>query len=79
MPLGDDKLKGVDPVIVDPMRSLADCVLVEADGARSRSLKAPADHEPVIPEFTTLTIVVVGLDVLDQRLDSESVHQASRS
>jgi probable selenium-dependent hydroxylase accessory protein YqeC len=71
----DDKLEGVDPVMIDPLRSLADCVVIEADGARGRSLKAPARHEPVIAEETTLTIILVGLDVLDQRLDEDQVHR----
>lgn len=71
----DDKLHGVEAVAIDPLRSLADCVVIEADGARGRSLKAPAEHEPVIPEETTLTIVLVGLDVLDQRLDADHVHR----
>jgi molybdenum cofactor cytidylyltransferase len=71
----DDKLLGLETVMIDPLRSLADCVVVEADGARGRSLKAPADHEPVIPDETTLTIIIVGLDVLDQRLDADQVHR----
>ncbi len=71
----DDKLGGVDPVMLDPLRSLADCVVIEADGARGRSLKAPASHEPVIPDETTLTVIVVGLDVLDHKLEAEHVHR----
>ena len=71
----DDKLGGVDPVMLDPLRSLADCVVIEADGARGRSLKAPASHEPVIPDETTLTVILVGLDVLDHKLDAEHVHR----
>ena len=71
----DDKLRGLEPAMLDPLRRLADTVVIEADGARGRSLKAPAEHEPVIPEETTLTVVLVGLDVLGQRLDSDHVHR----
>ena len=71
----DDKLGGVDPVMMDPLRSLADCVVIEADGARGRCLKAPASHEPVIPNETTLTVILVGLDALDHKLDAEHVHR----
>ncbi len=71
----DDKLRGLEPIMLDPLRSLADAVVIEADGARGRSLKAPAEHEPAIPEETTLTVVLVGLDALDQRLDSDHVHR----
>jgi probable selenium-dependent hydroxylase accessory protein YqeC len=71
----DDKLKGLQPEDIDPLRGMADCVVIEADGARGRSLKAPASHEPVVPEWSTATIVVAGLDVLGRPLDKESVHR----
>jgi len=41
---------------------LADYILVEADGAKRLPLKAPAEHEPVIPPDTRLVIAVAGLD-----------------
>jgi hypothetical protein len=70
------------PVLVeedgDPRPALADLVLVEADGARGRSLKAPADHEPVVPGSTTLLIVVAALDVLGAPLDEGRVHRPER-
>jgi molybdenum cofactor cytidylyltransferase len=51
------------------------CVVNEADGSRMRPLKAPADHEPVIPVETTLVVPVVGVDVLGKPLDAECVHR----
>lgn len=71
-----DKLEGIDPVMIDPLRSLSDAVVIEADGARSRSLKTPAEHEPVVAEETTLVVILVGLDVLGKPLDPEHVHRA---
>ena len=49
-----------------PARCLAwaDLVLVEADGARLRPLKAPADHEPVIPAGASAVVALAGLDCL---------------
>ncbi|MDD4310903.1 MAG: selenium cofactor biosynthesis protein YqeC [Eubacteriales bacterium] len=44
------------------MEQLADYVLIEADGAKRLPLKAPAEHEPVIPPQTRLVIAVAGLD-----------------
>ncbi len=41
-----------------------DGVVVEADGSRMRPVKAPASHEPVIPNQTDLLIPVVGIDAL---------------
>ena len=48
----------------DPADDLAaaDVVLIEADGAKLRPLKAPADHEPVIPPQTHAVIGAAGLD-----------------
>ncbi len=42
-----------------------DFVLVEADGSRMRPIKAPAEHEPVIPPETTLVVPMMGMDALD--------------
>ena len=46
------------------MTEIADYVLVEADGAKGFPLKAPAEHEPVIPDQTKLVVAVAGLDGL---------------
>ena len=51
------------------------CILNEADGSRMLPFKAPAPHEPVIPEETTLVVPVVGADVLGQPLDADHVHR----
>jgi probable selenium-dependent hydroxylase accessory protein YqeC len=71
----EDKLEGLPPARVDALAPKADLVLVEADGARGRSLKVPAAHEPVIPSSTSMVIVVCGLDVLGEALDEECVHR----
>ncbi len=73
--LRSDKLEGILPERVDALASRADLVLVEADGARQRSLKAPAAHEPVVPSRTTLVVVVAALDVLGAPLGEERVHR----
>jgi probable selenium-dependent hydroxylase accessory protein YqeC len=70
-----DKLEGLEPHQVDALRALADLVVVEADGARGRSLKAPRSHEPVVPETTTLLVAVAALDVLGTPLSEERVHR----
>ena len=50
-------------------------LLIEADGSRRHPLKAPADHEPPIPEFIDTVVVTVGLSVLGRSLTSEWVHR----
>ena len=74
----EDKVQGLAPERVDALARVADLVLVEADGARRRSFKVPADHEPVVPLSSGLVIVVVGMDVLGRPLDEEYVHRWER-
>jgi molybdenum cofactor cytidylyltransferase len=50
-------------------------LLIEADGARQRSLKAPADYEPAIPKWVTGVVVMAGLGGLGKPLDEETVHR----
>lgn len=71
----EDKLEGVAPERVDALAGRADLVLVEADGARGRSLKVPAPHEPVVPRSTTLLLAVAALDVLGEPLEERWVHR----
>lgn len=74
------KLLGLAPEAVDLLAasSLADRIFVEADGARGKSIKAPADHEPVIPHSTDLVIGIVGADALGVSLDNEHVFRPER-
>lgn len=78
----EPKWLGVEPDMLVALRKLADksraTLLIEADGARGRSLKAPGDHEPVIPAFTDVVLNVVGMDVVGERLDSALVHRPDR-
>lgn len=64
----DHKVRGLQPAEVDGLfeSGVAPFVLVEADGSRGRPLKAPADHEPVVPASATLVVVVVGSDAVGQ-------------
>ena len=55
--------KLADPSAVIPFEALldaADYVVVEADGAAGRPLKAHRPYEPVVPACSTMTVGVVG-------------------
>jgi molybdenum cofactor cytidylyltransferase len=71
------KLIGLQPSVVEALSALpdVDAIIVEADGAKGRSLKAPADHEPVIPSSTTLLVPMAAVDALGQRLDERVIHR----
>lgn len=60
-------------------RAGMDSILIEADGAASRPLKVPAEHEPVVPEGSALTVWVMGIKVLGQPLKADWVHRAERA
>ena len=50
-------------------RTLADVVLVEADGSRRQPLKCFGLHEPVIPSDADCIVHVAGLSALGRSLD----------
>lgn len=76
----DNRVHGPDAAVLERLVELADqeqiSLIVEADGARSRALKAPAAHEPVIPPWAQMVIVLVGCSVLGKPLNDDWVHRA---
>ncbi len=74
----EGRLAGVALDDVAALSSLADTVLVEADGARGRWLKAPAVHEPAIPPSATTVVPVAGLRALGQPVGSPVIHRPER-
>lgn len=50
-------------------------LLIEADGSRQKPLKAPDEHEPPIPGFARVVVVVAGLSPLGKPLGDISVHR----
>lgn len=71
------KLDGVSPRMLGVLSAALPDVLflVEADGAARKPLKAPAAHEPVLPESLDCCVAVVGLDSVGQPLDDVHVHR----
>ena len=75
--LRTDKLAGLQPE--QPyqllMKSGADVVIVEADGARHRMIKAPAEHEPVIPLRTNVALLMISAEAINQPLSDRIAHR----
>lgn len=73
---------GLDIAQLDKVREIVreagGVLIIEADGARGCSLKAPATHEPVIPPFADLVVPIAGLDVIGEKIDSGLVHRSER-
>ncbi|MBW8011874.1 MAG: putative selenium-dependent hydroxylase accessory protein YqeC [Chloroflexi bacterium] len=78
----DGRAGGLDAKSLDKLHKLAAennwPLLIEADGSRQRPLKAPAEHEPAIPDFVTTVVVVAGLSGLGMPLGDEHVHRPKR-
>mgnify|MGYP000891227229 CR=1 FL=1 len=55
---------------------LANYVLIEADGSRGLPLKAPADHEPVLPAGAALVVAVAGMACMGQTV-AAAAHRAA--
>ena len=73
----DGKLQGIPPEWADDLRALpgVGAVLVEADGAKGRLIKAPAAHEPMIPASADLVLLLMSAEALGQRLRAEIAHR----
>ena len=74
------KLKGISPDLVSLLWNSPeiDMIIIEADGAAGRPVKAPREWEPVIPSHTTLVIGLLGVDGVGKELNEENLFQAER-
>jgi probable selenium-dependent hydroxylase accessory protein YqeC len=73
--LSKNRIGGVEVERVGDLASLADVVLIEADGSRRRPIKGTADHEPAIPDDATLIVAVGNVHALRTPVDEEHVHR----
>ena len=78
-PEGGRKVGGLPIEVLDALLDarVAGHLLVEADGSAGRSLKAHADHEPVVSARADLVVAVVGVDCLGVPMDDAHVHRAA--
>jgi probable selenium-dependent hydroxylase accessory protein YqeC len=74
----DGKIVGLSSETLNAIHlaGLFDSILVEADGARGKPLKAPAPHEPVLPSRAACVVAVVGADALGSPLTEQYVHRS---
>lgn len=73
----EGKLLGVNPLFLDDVfsKGIFDYILVEGDGSKGRPVKAPAEHEPVIPKTATMVIGLIGLDCMGKAVCADIVHR----
>ena len=77
--LPNGKLEGIFPEWADEIFSMdgVSAIVIEADGAAGRPLKAARVGEPVIPENTTLLVPVIGIDGMGCPLDEGMVFRSA--
>ncbi|MTI48630.1 selenium cofactor biosynthesis protein YqeC [Sporosalibacterium faouarense] len=73
----EGKLLGLDKETMNKLfrENIFDYIIIESDGAKRKSIKAPASHEPVIPDMVTKVIGVIGLDSMYKKINEENVHR----
>ncbi len=78
--IGMGKLKGISLDCVEGLWELRDIdyLIIEADGAAGRPIKAPREKEPVIPPHTTMVVAILGVDGLGVELNEKNVFQPER-
>jgi probable selenium-dependent hydroxylase accessory protein YqeC len=78
--LESGKLKGISSDLVNDLWSSneIDYIIVEADGAAGRSLKAPREGEPVIPSSTSTVVAILGVDGVGTEVTEKNVFRADR-
>lgn len=73
--ISKSRIGGVPPEHFGEIARLVDVVLVEADGARHRSIKGTAEYEPLLPDNVSLVVAVGGIDALGKSVEPENVHR----
>ena len=78
--LDSGKVEGISPFLADEVYqdSEGHYLIVEADGSAGHPLKAPAEHEPVIPSSVTMVVAMMGLEALSARLDERTAFRVEQ-
>ena len=76
----EDRYLGYDPDVIDRIAAVSSVehVLVKADGARTRLLKAPNEREPQLPAGVDTVLAIASVDAVGRPLGEEAVHRPER-
>lgn len=77
---GEVKFTGFSAEDLARLRDAFDVVIIEGDGSQRRPVKVPAAHEPVVPAWSEVVLIVAGLSALGRPLGEVCyrVDEASR-
>jgi probable selenium-dependent hydroxylase accessory protein YqeC len=78
--IDSNKLRGVSSGFLGEIwaTKAIEYLIIEADGAAGRPVKAPREGEPVIPSDTTLVVALLGVDGMELDLREENVFRPER-
>jgi len=78
--LDTGKVEGIPSSLADEIYgdSRVHHLLIEADGAAGHPLKAPAEHEPVIPRSVTMVVAMMGVEAVNARLDEATAFRVEQ-
>lgn len=72
-----NKVNGFSPEAINTLwrSGCFDWILIEADGAARKPLKAPAHHEPAVPTNTKYLVGLIGLSALGKPVNQHHIHR----
>lgn len=74
------KLKGIPIQWIERIKNenIVDIIIVEADGAKGKSFKAPTEYEPVLPKHNDIIVAIMGTDAMYKPIIDQYVHRPER-
>ena len=77
--LDSGKVEGISPSLANEIYQdeEIDYIIVEADGSSGCPVKAPAEHEPVIPSSSTHVVAMLGLEAIGEPMGPQVVFRAA--
>lgn len=75
-----NRVGGLNEIQIESLRQSGhfELVLIKADGARARWIKAPAAYEPLVPDSADTVISVISIGVVGRALDAGIAHRPQR-
>ncbi|MEM7540643.1 MAG: selenium cofactor biosynthesis protein YqeC [Pseudomonadota bacterium] len=72
-----ERVGGIDDELIGELwrSGQFEALYIKADGARARWIKAPAEHEPLVPSIADVVIPLVSIKVLGRELASGIAHR----
>ncbi|MFW6448684.1 MAG: selenium cofactor biosynthesis protein YqeC [Halobacteriota archaeon] len=76
----DDRYLGYEPARIDALSDhpAVGTVVVKADGARMRLIKAPNEREPRIPTSSSVVVPVASVHAIGEPLEDDVAHRVER-